>query len=194
MKYWKALENRSITLWQALFAPRRGAEGRPVDIESAPLPAGAAQETPEERGGQASAPAGGIAENDAGRKRPAAEAALPADGEAAVRRAEAARQTEKTAREETAAFAADRPAAEGRPAAETAPVHAENGAADLWAQLRRAGHSAAFAVSAAAQPAPPRQQGPALPEEPAARIAGAADWSAYFEQEARRYDGGFSLY
>ena len=42
MKYWKALENRSITLWQALFAPRRGAEGRPVDIESAPSPAGAA--------------------------------------------------------------------------------------------------------------------------------------------------------
>ena len=169
MKYWKALENRSITLWQALFAPRRGAEGRPVDIESAPSPAGAAQETPEERGGQASASAGGIAENAAGWKRPAAEAAAQADSEAAARRAE------------------------GRQAAAPAPVHAESGAADLWAQLRRAGHSAAFAASAAAQPAPPRQ-GPALPEEPAARMAGAADWSTYFEQDARRYDGGHPLY
>ena len=193
MKYWKALENRSITLWQALFAPRRGAEGRPVDIESAPSPAGAAQETPEERGGQASASAGGIAENAAGRKRPAAEAAAQADSEAAARRAEAARQTEKTARKETAAFAAPLPAAEGRQAAAPAPVHAESGAADLWAQLRRAGHSAAFAASAAAQPAPPRQ-GPALPEDPAARMAGAADWSTYFEQDARRYDGGHPLY
>ena len=193
MKYWKALENLSITLWQALFAPRRGAEGRPVDIESAPSPAGAAQETPEERGGQASASAGGIAENAAGWKRPAAEAAAQADSEAAARRAEAARQTEKTARKETAAFAAPLPAAEGRQAAAPAPVHAESGAADLWAQLRRAGHSAAFAASAAAQPAPPRQ-GPALPEEPAARMAGAADWSTYFEQDARRYDGGHPLY
>lgn len=196
MKYLDELKNRSVFLWHGLFAPRQsGAADMPVYIDRAPLPQGAA--LPKEAVEEMAAQDDGLTLPQTPQPVRAALGPETAGEDGTARTEEWSEQTllGVDAAAQLLQALCETPVQSGGEG-ETSPSphppqEEKRGAAFLWQQLRGAENSAARAAMPVEKP---REMHSATSLSAAGSTDRAADWSACFERDARRYDGTQILY
>lgn len=196
MKYLDELKNRSVFLWHGLFAPQKsGAADMPVYIDRAPLPEGAA--LPKEAAEETAAQSDGLTLPQTPQPVRAVPGPETAGEDGTTRTEERSEQTLSgvDAAAQLLEALRETPVQSGGVEETSTSPHLsqeeKRGAAFLWQQLRGTERSAARAAMPAEAP---RETPTAPPLSAAGSTDRAADWSACFERDARRYDGTQILY
>ena len=183
MTYFETLQHRSVLLWRRLFSAVKRNSDTPVDIDMrGKVPAGNRRTLPAKK----SAPTTPAGENSA-EQVPLPEkehpAALPEQGtEHVLAGITAAVTAGKTAAMEQLSGEHLRQDGAAKAAAASGERTGATNAVGLLQKLRRAEQQGTAAVL-------PARELPALPQRTDPQMDRPVDWSDYWEQDARRYDG-----
>lgn len=196
MSYWENLEKRSVFLWRALFGTRSAENGdAPVYIDHS----GSTEMVLPERGETAAPESSAALQTQERVQLPRQRGGQEKEGSPILAGVEAAEAALRQLMQENGGQEAQNTAASRRCFVSEIPFRAENreetqrktatargGAARLLAELETMERTRRRAAAAS-----PRAAAPAGPES--VRQNSGAEWSAYFERDARRYDGAHEL-